>query len=582
MSSFSVKKDSNFIVASPGNTPTYWSQLSGNIYNNNTPNNVGINTTTPSYDIDVSGDTNSFLYCVSGIPQQNLYLPAPQTSTVNNSVSAWANRNVGLSEASFNAMAWSPTLNTFVAIAQQGRESRIVISNDGGLTWPIRVTGIDLSNVTQVNLTGCNNGIGNIITCSNATNLISGALISSTFVTSVLDASSFVTNALIPGLSNASLSTTSFTCTDTSGLILGMNVSLVSGVGSTGGRTIVAIDPSSNTKFALSTTRNYSGSFCRADRSYFSLIWCSDLSGVGQFVGGAVSSSSQQILTSSDASGWVRRDTPLGYNVMSSFAYSPTLKRVVAATGTTGFLYSNDGINWIGVPNPLPTVSVNRVEWSPLLSRFVAITSATSNIYTSSDGITWTVTTSTTFPLLDFSSLVWSQELGIFCAISASNIGGKNVAISTNGIDWEAYSTPELNFFRNLIWSPELGIFAAIASSGINRFVYSYNGKTWFGRALPINLGYRAIAWSPQLRIFAIASADATSTNAAAVTTNAATYNIVLNSPTNLPSLLYVPTVLGVPSTPSVISNTVPIVYDTSNNRLYSYNGGTWRFLQFP
>jgi hypothetical protein len=582
--SFSIKKNSNLVVASPG-SPSYWTQSSNNIYNNNSPNNVGVNNTSPVFDLDVSGEVNSFQYCISGIPQQNFYLSSPQVQTVNNVVSTWTIKNTGMPESSISAMAWSPTLSTFAGICQQGRVGRIVVSTDSGNTWPSRVTGIDLSNVTQINLTNCNNGSGNIITCASTVNifvntvLLSNGQTPTVWVTNIIDASSFSTNTFLPVAPNATVSTTCMTCTDTSGLLVGMAVMLVSGLGSFGPRSVYAVDPSSNTKFSLTTTRNYSGSFCKGDRYYWSLIWCNDLSGIGQFVGGATSSTSQQILTSSDASGWIRRNTPVGVNSVWSLAYSPTLKRVVGACDTYGFIYSNDGINWIGVTNPLPSTIINNIAWSSELSRFVALGSASANVFTSSDGITWTTTTSTTLPPLSYASLVWSPELRIFCAVSASgSIGGKNVAISSNGTDWEAYSTNEIISFHKMVWSAELGVFAVVGS---NKIFFSYNGKQWFSRAIiPVtSIGYRGIAWSPELRLFAAGAANATDVSGVAVS-NSATYNIVLNSPTNIPSLIYVPTVSGALSTPSIIPNTVPLVYDTTNNRLYSYNG-SWRFLQF-
>ena len=41
---------------------------------------------------------------------------------------------------------------------------------------------------------------------------------------------------------------------------------------------------------------------------------------------------------------------------------------------------------------------------------------------------------------------------------------------------------------------------------------------------------------------------------------------------------LYVPTCAGTPiGTPTTIAGTVPLVFDTTNHKLYFYEGGSWK-----
>jgi len=61
-------------------------------------------------------------------------------------------------------------------------------------------------------------------------------------------------------------------------------------------------------------------------------------------------------------------------------------------------------------------------------------------------------------------------------------------------------------------------------------------------------------------------SAENIITGSAAIATNA----------TN--GFLYVPSCAGTPTgTPTTYTGRVPIVVDTTNNKLYFYSGGTWR-----
>ena len=548
-------------VDGSGNRPLYINSTNTLAYKNG---NLGIGTTTPVYTLDVSGDINTNTqYSVSGIPITKSYLPSLETTSVNNVVSNWTSRNSPIPESSFNRCAWSPQLNLFATIGQQGLTGRIITSPDG-INWTKRDSGFTINNVSQVNLTNCNNGVGNIITCADTSRLMVNTTINVTntpIVTSIIDASSFETNNLIPSLSNTAFSTYGYTCNDTSGMLVGMSVSKIAGVGSSSGRQITHVDTLTTTKFVLTAIRNWNGNTCHVDRAGFGMAWCSDLSGTGYFIGSYTSSSTQQIITSSDGINWIARNTPVGFDGLYDIGYSPTLKRVVVAAQLSGFIYSNDGINWIGVANPVAGVSIGYVTWVGSLNLFVAACFGSNTIHTSPDGINWTSTTPSSLPSLNYQGIVYSESLELFVMVTFS--GNKNVYISRNLIDWEGYATPDLSFSPRVItWTPELGIFVVAGQTGANRISYSYDGKTWFMRTAGLS-GYRGIAYSPSLRLFAI---SAGSDRDSVAYSNTASYNIFLGSSTNLPTTIDLSGNTNILGNLAVDTNTFFV--DASNNRV--------------
>jgi hypothetical protein len=489
-------------------------------------NNLGIGKTSPQFDLDISGNMNcSGILYNYGTNINTEFYPAVSRATTEKDISLtnWSVRPlVSATEASINGIAWSPQLGLFAACTQQGLQWRIVTSPDG-VNWTIRNSvAIILTNVSQVNLTNCNNSVDNIITCASTSNLAVGANLStggvttsSPSVTQIIDISSFVTSTLISGLSNSTLNSNLFTCTDTSGLVIGMPISCFpGGSGTLSGRTLISIP--SSTQFILTTNRGWSGNTGYADRTYQGVIWCSDLSGVGMFIVTSESAPNGfQILTSTDGINWTRRATPSGFNLLGvGCAYSPLLKRVVVCGANVGFIYSDDGINWSGV-NVSPYNSFYTIAWSQELRLFVCIpTSGPTTVITSPDGINWTPRNATYIG--GQVGLTWSPDLGIFCAIG--NLGPRNVLISSDGINWDnSYSAPFLGY-RNLTWSPQLKAFLAAVN---NNIVYSYDGRTWFSKVIAGgSFGLKTSCWSPELGIFVVAGNGSGSGSADAVFTS--------------------------------------------------------------
>jgi hypothetical protein len=546
MSSFSIQepKDIEFIS---NNSSTHPYQI---------PNNI-----------DISG-----YYEVSGEPINDLFYPALTYNNAEKDVSSsfsWNNRDISpLIEGSINGIAYSPELGLFVMVTQQGINWRFASSSDG-INWTNRNTSFSviLTNVNKFDISNCANAApapSTQLVCSDTSGLEIGTIIGAgsnspaptpttfPFVTQILDASNFLTSIRfeIVGVT-ANQGTTLCTCTDTSGLFPGMGVSRTGGTLGTQSARFISSVPSS-TKFVLQNTRGYVNATCFADRTYQGVVWCKDLSGVGMFVATAssVPQPGRMIFTSTDGINWIQRTTPsVITNGCGALCYSPELKRVIAAFegGTNrGFIYSDDGINWNATITS-PYVPYYSIAWSPQLRLFAApllgSASSTEGILISPDGINWTPRTSL-FISGSYSSIVWSEQLGIFVSVIGTP---PQVVISSNGVNWTTVSSPGITTsFRPtaLAWSPQLRCFILAGNKDI---WFSYNGRNW-SRFTMTNAGnsngFKAIVWSEEKGIFIVGggtSSSVTTTDLVFTSTLRATpptsYNIFDSSFSNISEL---------------------------------------------
>jgi hypothetical protein len=403
--------------------------------------------------IDITG-----YYKVDGVPVNNQFYPALSTATAEKALNTWTPQ-LGYPGFNPNRSAWSPELGLFGITVAQGTGGR-VITSPNGVNWTNQRTGVDLSL--------CNNVSGNIVSCLS-----------------------------------------------TSGVVPGMNIGLVSGAGTVPANTTVSGIIDISTFSTNNTITGLTNSVLNTDFQYFGITWCPDLSGTGYFLASrsnGIATSTQQIITSTNGVNWTARTTPTGFNDPHMFSYSPQLKRVICGRGggsafDPAFIYSNDGISWTTVSNPVPENFYFESAWSDQLGLFCSVAfNGTSNkkVILSRDGINWTPVDISANVSNEYSVVRWSPELGIFCALIRNTT--PNVMISSDGFNWQFYSTPSSINYRNLIWSPQLRVFVAVSESGTNRLAYSYDGKTWFEKNLTsvINSALRGISWSPELGIFCI------------------------------------------------------------------------------
>jgi len=182
-----------------------------------------------------------------------------------------------------------------------------------------------------------------------------------------------------------------------------------------------------------------------------------------------------------------------------SIAWSPKLLRFVLTSenGALGqrIAYSNDGINWTYAASADDTKPWTSVCWSQELGIFCCV--ATNGVQTSVDGITWILRSNT----LNCNYVCWSPELSLFAICYGSYTNANCIHTSPDGITWTTlssiYSTANVGFNSGIAWSPELGQFiittningtaSATGDNNLNRFIVSNDGVNWFGYNAPSN-----------------------------------------------------------------------------------------------
>jgi len=118
--------------------------------------------------------------------------------------------------------------------------------------------------------------------------------------------------------------------------------------------------------------------------------------------------------------------------------------------------------------------------------------------------VSGTQTSITAHTTNNWADVVWSPELGIFCAVSWLNGGNQRVMTSPDGVNWTLQNTPD-RVWRRIVWSPELGLFCAvgelvmISSDGIN-WTEVFGGTVVIGGVVVTSLF--DVTWSPELGLF--------------------------------------------------------------------------------
>ncbi|NBN98813.1 MAG: hypothetical protein EBV19_06180 [Flavobacteriia bacterium] len=224
-----------------------------------------------------------------------------------------------------------------------------------------------------------------------------------------------------------------------------------------------------------------------------------------------------RIMTSSNGTSWAATPS-ITNNDWSSVAYGIVSGNdILVAVSTSGtgdriMRASNSTTFWTTVTSPADN-NWTSITWSSDLLLFCAVASSgnTNRVMTSPDGITWTLRTSASNN--DWRSVTWGGANGQkkFVAVSSTGTGNR-VMTSADGITWTSQVSSADNYWNSVIWSPGLGLFCAIASSGIgNRVMTSPDGITWTSRTSSDDYDWKSITWSPALGIFcAVASSGVT------------------------------------------------------------------------
>ncbi len=418
-------------------------------------------------------NTNN-LTSVCWSPELSLYCAVASSGTGNRVITSpdgitWTARTSAANHT-WNSICWSPELNMFVAVSNQTSAS--VMTSSNGSTWMLAAGVPSINNLTsvcwssQLGIFVAVSSTGSVITSSNGSIWTQYNGASSNAWQSVCWA---------PELSL-------FVAVSSSG---------------TGDRVMTSPDGTSWTSRTSA-----------ADYAWSSIAWANDIK---RFY--VVSEDTNNfMMTSTDAITWTLIGTST-FNTRSSICWAPEIGEICAVSSLTttsnrivthtnsifsdGRSFTLSSANGFNILN-----NMNAYEWSGNL--MVGVGSGTSNvIVTSGNMVTWTdrTTTNSSIYSQNWTSLAWSQELGIYCAISSSGTGYR-VMISTDGNTWTPVATPADNNWTSVIWAKELGLFVAVASSGTgNRVMTSPNGTTWTLRTSAADNNWTSVAWAPSLNL---------------------------------------------------------------------------------
>lgn len=178
--------------------------------------------------------------------------------------------------------------------------------------------------------------------------------------------------------------------------------------------------------------------------------------------------------------------------------------------GKTGVAFSATAA-FPGCPAGITALFYNSIVWSPELSVFVAVAGYSSavgpRVAVSSDGIVWVLINA---PLVDWVSVTWSSQLGLFVAVSNSGVAD-SVMTSPDGLVWTARTTPTTKGWWSVVWAAGLGLFVAVGRGGTanDHIMTSPDGIVWTIRTGISNFSWTSIAWSPGLGLLVAVSRNA-------------------------------------------------------------------------
>lgn len=189
--------------------------------------------------------------------------------------------------------------------------------------------------------------------------------------------------------------------------------------------------------------------------------------------------------------------TVLPNNIWTSVAYSTKLELlvVVASSGAQRLASSHDIARYC-TTYTIGLYDWKSICWSSEFNMFCAV--ATDRIITSSDGITWTDSATS-------SSIACNDICSSPFALVA--VGDSKIMYSLNGTSWTIISSPEANNWTSIVWSNELRLFLATSSNGTSRIMYSYDAINWTLKEESIKKSWSSIC-SIEGKMFMISSSE--------------------------------------------------------------------------
>lgn len=182
---------------------------------------------------------------------------------------------------------------------------------------------------------------------------------------------------------------------------------------------------------------NWTSHSASESNSWNSVVWSPELT---LFV--AVSSNgTNRVMTSPNGTDWTNR-TAAEVNNWNSIAWSPTLGMFVVSCyngdAAHTFMYSTNGTAWTVIPN-FAGAAGGEISWSPELGIFIVPQYNGNIFYSDVTGLIWAsnnVGSSATFH-----PSVWSPDLAQFIVMNTDSGGPHKVFTSSNGINWTEHDS---------------------------------------------------------------------------------------------------------------------------------------------
>jgi hypothetical protein len=260
--------------------------------------------------------------------------------------------------------------------------------------------------------------------------------------------------------------------------------------------------------FTLAWSRD-GNSWTGASNNPFNNSFCNGVAWNGRIWVG-VGSGTNSIATSSDGISWTGRGNPFGGDGLG-VAWGGNTWVAVSSGSTHTIAYSFDGITWNGLGKTIFSTSGRRVRWNGSL--WVAVGQGTGNtIAYSRDGISWIGLGTSIFLGNDTGGfdvaynsirphrITFPRNL-IVGGLSTGDSAGLTIATSTDGITWTRTSSPGVtNGVSAIGWNGT--IWVAGGNGSTNNIATSPDGFIWTGRGRNVLLsGVRDFLWAGNIWI---------------------------------------------------------------------------------
>ena len=204
-----------------------------------------------------------------------------------------------------------------------------------------------------------------------------------------------------------------------------------------------------------------------------SVCWSEELS---MFVAISSAGTNNKVLTSLNGINWTIRYTPEDSN-LNSICWSPELYIFVAVGGSSttsnNILVSSDGINWDLSNTIISTQNWSSICWSAEKMIFVAVCGVSSTTLSSTmfsnDGYNWVMSKDYIDGSISPTCVCWASGINLFLGI---DINSRSCAIlySSNGYAWKVSNrVVSSNQYNQIIWNSDYQQFVAVASTYSNQ-----------------------------------------------------------------------------------------------------------------